>query len=61
MRRQWCDLEHSDIACIVVMHVGWLIDVGEAAEILRGGISKPINTKRDAQVRDGDAIDKYDV
>lgn len=38
-----------------------LIDVGEAAEILRGGISKPINTKRDAQVRDGDAIDKYDV
>lgn len=36
-----------------------LVDVGEAAEVIRGGISKPINEKKSR--RRGDAIDKYDV
>lgn len=38
-----------------------LSDIGEAAEVLPGGIHKQINPKRDAHIRNGDMIDKYDV
>lgn len=38
-----------------------LIDIGEAAKVLPGGVHKQINAKRDAYMKGGDLIDKFDV